>query len=473
PATAAAGLPGGLEALDPADIRVDPDRFQFKPGSDAEGATDRLQGVGQWDQRLAGTALVWRDEDGQNWIADGHQRLALANRLAAEGQPDIRLNAFVLKAADGVTDADARAIAAAKNIAEGTGTPIDAAKIMRQAEAQGVTLPPLPPRSVLVRDGQALARLGPDAFQMAINGVVPTNQAAIIGRIVSDPMQQTEAMRVLARARPDNVRQAEMIVREMLATGTERRTQDSLFGPEAFASSVVLERAKIADEAVRQLGRDRATFSTLVAEASRIEAHGGNTLDRAANLERLTHDEQVAQLIGQLATRSGPVSAALSDLARRVKSGDVTIAAAAREFLGAVRGAIAGGLDEGADLGGPLFSDAGRAAGDVTPRTAETQAAERLGQRVAQQITADPEPEHAAIARQADEAARAAPLTPASAPVQQLAELEDFMQRARAAGGLDGAAEAELRAADDAQARSQSFGQALQQAAACLLRGIT
>jgi hypothetical protein len=343
---------GGIYSLDPKDIGVDAARFQFKAGGDQAGVTDRLQGVEKWDPMLAGTGLVWRDEQGKMWIADGHQRLGLAKRLTEEGQEGIRLNAFVLDSAAGVTDAEARAIAATKNIAEGTGTAIDTAKVMREAEAQGVDLPPLPPRSVLVRDGQALAKLSPEAFGMAVNEVVPVSHAAMVGRLLTDAQQQVEAMRVLARAKPDNARQAELIVREIQSTGTETMTtQGGLFGPDEFAQSVVLERAKIADEALKQVKRDKAVFGALVKETERIQSHGENVLDVGANQQRLKADEQVSELLARLATRKGPVSDALTSIARRFKSGDITAADASREFLGVVRAAVEGGLDEGPVVG--------------------------------------------------------------------------------------------------------------------------
>lgn len=338
---------GGVEAIDPASIQVDASRFQFKAGADEAGVSERLQGVTKWDPRLAGMSLVWRDEQGTNWIADGHQRLGLAKRLTEEGQQGITLNAFVLDAKEGITDADARIIAAAKNIAEGTGTAIDAAKIIRDAEAKGIEVPALPPRSVLVKDGQALARLSPDAFGMAVNEVVPVNQAAIVGRLVTDPGQQLEAIRLLAKAAPENARQAELIVRDMLASGTETMTvQGGLFGPEIFASSVVLERAKIADEALKQIKRDKATFASLVGEAERIEDVGANILDIESNRLRLSGDEQASQFLTTLASRKGPVSDALTDIARRLKSGELTVADAGREFVQVVRGAIEEGLGE-------------------------------------------------------------------------------------------------------------------------------
>lgn len=358
---------GGIEALDPTTIDVDAERFQFKAGGDTAGVTERLQGIEKWDPRLAGTALVWRDASGKNWIADGHQRLGLAKRLS-ETQPGIKLNAFVLDAKEGVTDSDARVIAAVKNIAEGSGTSIDAAKIMKEAEGKDIDLPPLPPRSTLVREGQALARLSPEAFGMVVNDVVPTGQAALVGKLVADPLQQVEALRVLAKAQPDNLRQAEMIVREILATGTEEKmTQGGLFGEEAFAESVVFERARIADEALKMLKRDKSTFRTLVNEAEGIQTYGRNVLDVAANVERLTADEQASQFLSQLATRKGPVSDELTAIARRLKSEEISRAEAGREFVKIVRREIEGGLVEGADARG---ADAG-AAGERAPVEAE------------------------------------------------------------------------------------------------------
>lgn len=360
PAAAAEGNKSSIESLDPSQINVDANRFQFKAGGNEKGVSERLQGITQWDSRLAGTALVFRDAEGKNWIADGHQRLGLAQRLA-ENDPNIRLNAFVLDAKDGITDADARTIAAAKNIAEGTGTPIDAAKIIRDAKDKGTSLPPMPPRSTLVRDGQSLARLSPDAFGMAVNDVVPINYAAIVGRLVDDPEIQSEAMRVLAKGKPDNAQQAELMVRDILATGTEARTvQGGLFGDEHFAASAVLERAKIADEALKQLKKDKSVFSTLVSEAERIQGAGTNSLDIATNQNRLSTDEQASQLFSQLATRKGAVSDVLTDIARKLQRGEISKAAGAREFLDTVRGAIEGGLDEGADVGGAEPGAAGQ-----------------------------------------------------------------------------------------------------------------
>jgi len=367
PAQPSAVSEGGIEALDPATIGVDAKRFQFKSGGNEHGVTERLQGVEKWDPRLAGTALVFRDVNGKDWIADGHQRLALAKRLSAN-QPGIKLNAFVLDAKQGMTEAAARAIAGVKNIAEGTGTSIDAAKVLRAAAESGIELPPLPPRSTLVREGKALARLSPEAFGAAVNGVIPASHAAIIGRLVADPAQQMEAVRVLNATKPENVTQAEMIVKDMLASGTTPETrQGGLFGEESFANSIVLERAKIADEALKQLRKDKNAFRTLVDEAERIHGVGENVLDQQANVGRLTADEKATESLTSLAFHAGPVSDALSAVARRLKAGELKPGEAAREFIGAVRSAIEGRLDARPNAGSVEPGAAGEREGQPAP----------------------------------------------------------------------------------------------------------
>jgi hypothetical protein len=398
PASPAPRQPGAIESLDPNQIGVDAQRFQFKSGGDERGVTERLQGVTEWNPLLAGAAIVWRDAEGRDWVADGHQRVGLAQRLAGEGQEGIRINAHVLRAEDGISDVSARFIAAAKNVAEGTGSAIDAAKMFRDAEATGLTLPEMPPKSALVRDGRAMANLAPEAWGMVVNEIVPTNQAAAVGRLVSDPLQQVEAMRLLATAKPDNARQAEMMVRDMLATGTERQTQDSLFGAEAFASSVVLERAKIVDDTMKLIQRDRAVFRLLVRDAEKIESTGKNALDAEANSNRLSTDEQVANTLAGLATRHGPVSDALSAIARQLKGGEISRVDAGRQFLDVVRrGAegrdtegnqprAAGRGDEGAGQEGPVEGQGGffsrREKDERFPLLSDKAGLERVGQTV-------------------------------------------------------------------------------------------
>ncbi|MGE0190309.1 MAG: hypothetical protein AB7Q04_13615 [Steroidobacteraceae bacterium] len=321
----------GLERVDPATVEVDAKTFQFKQGGDELGVTDRLKGVDQWQQDFSGIALVYERADGKRFIADGHQRLALAKRF-----PDAYLNARVLREADGWTPEMVRRHAALKNIAEGTGTPIDAAKILRSA--RDANLPPLPPTSALVRQGRALAELADEPFSMVVNGLVPENYGAIVGRIVSDPKFQEAAIRVLNKVKPDNAVQAETIVRQVADTEVTSTKQSTLFGDEVISESLFAERAKVMDASLKALKKDKQVFSTLVNQADRIEG-AGNVLSRESNLERMTEDAKVANLVQKLASRKGPISDALTDAARKLKDG-ARPGDATREFLRAVRESI-------------------------------------------------------------------------------------------------------------------------------------
>lgn len=72
------------ELVDPNTLNIDAKRFQFKSLTEEVGVTPRLKDVGEWDQTKAGLTLIWEDESGARFIADGHQRTALAKRLLKE-----------------------------------------------------------------------------------------------------------------------------------------------------------------------------------------------------------------------------------------------------------------------------------------------------------------------------------------------------------------------------------------------------
>lgn len=356
--------PSELIDIDPLTLKTDARTFQFKTGADTEGVTGALKDVNQFDRRLAGVTLVWERADGAQFIADGHQRLGLAKRAIAAGQDqaEVRLNGFVLRETDGITATDARRIAAVKNMAEGSGSPLDAAKILRDVGKFGETLlPPLPPRSTLVRQARGLAQLDEEAFLAVVNGVVPEHYGALVGAATADPKLQQAMIEVLRRAEPANETQARSIVEQVRTQGVETRTTEDLFGEQTFSESLYLERAQVLDEALRAAKKDQAVFGRLVAEEGRIETTGQNRLDREANMARVQESKDASTQLTTLANAKGPLSDALSDAARRVREGEQPGRAAAA-FLKAARRAIL----EGDRTGG----EAGRARpGDQAPRT--------------------------------------------------------------------------------------------------------
>ncbi len=356
--------------FDPDQLVVDAERFQFKAGGDVEGVTDALRGVEKWDPIKAGAAIVWEANDGRFFVADGHQRTGLARRLKAQGQSP-KLRADVLREADGFSAADVRAIAAAKNIAQGTGTAIDAAKVLKvRPELLDGTINP---RSGLVRNAQGLMRLGDDAFGMIVNEVVPDHYGAIVGRLVDDPAEQVAVMGVLARQSPANVTEAEALIRQAASAGFVREVQTGLFGDLASAESMLAYRAAVLSDAVSQLRRDKRIFATLTDEADAIEA-AGNRLAADRNEELARNAAEISQIVLKTAHLTGRVSDALKRAAEAVAAGGRR-SVAVRQFIGelrdigpeALRGLDAGGRQaRGAGRGVAPQSQGGRSQGAAT-----------------------------------------------------------------------------------------------------------
>jgi hypothetical protein len=361
PTPAPAPAAGAVSSYSPGDLLVDADRFQFKAGADEQGVTDRLSGVEAWDPVKAGLALVWEDKDGKRWIVDGHQRLALAKRIEeADPAQQPRLNAITVREADGVSDTIARVQAASKNIAEGTGSAVDAAKVLRDAPALAKELPP---RSELVRQARGLASLSDESFRAVINDVVPPQYGAIVGRLApTDEKLQGALIDLLAKTGPANATQAEAIVRQGIAAGTNQAVQKTLFGDEDVVTSLYLDRARVLDASLKQLKRDKTIFSTLVKESDIVQSVG-NRLEASANAQRLAIDQQAAQILQVLANRAGPVSDALGAAARKAAAGDRRGATA--DFVAAIRR----GIEDGSILRGADGLDRGRldVAGEDAP----------------------------------------------------------------------------------------------------------
>jgi hypothetical protein len=346
-------LDGVLFKFDPRDIQVDAKTFQFKAGGDEFGVGERLQGA-VWDDSKSGRISVYEYADGSRFIIDGHQRLGLAKRsLSQNPNQKIILYGDLIKEVDGVNVDQARVRAAMKNIAEGSGTAIDAAKVLRVEPSR---LSELPPKSDLVRQAQDMMDMPEAAFMAIINRVIPENYGAIVGRVLKDmPELQEAAIAILAKAGPANVFQAEAIVRQVRSAGGEEIKQIDLFGETAFVESFYNERSKVLDETYKQLRKDKAAFENLTRNADRLEAEG-NQLAREANEKRATTDAQTISLLQAVANRKGALSDALTNAAKSARSTG-NYAAASREFLTDVRRAIeSGDFDRvsNGDVGRPL-----------------------------------------------------------------------------------------------------------------------
>lgn len=305
PLVTAAGRELPVASFAPGEIDVDAPLMQFKAGGDAQGVTERLRGVETWDPISAGMVTVWESADGRRLIADGHQRLSLARRIqAADPAQDIQLNAFVLREADGFMAADARVLTALKNIREGSGSATDAAKVFREAGLDEDLLRTLPPRSALIRDGKALARLSDEAFGAVINEVISENHAAAIGHLAPDPASHMALVDLLTQIDPPNRMQAEAVVRQALDAGFVRETQEELFGSRDVATALFAQKARALDRTMAELRKMKSAFGVAARNAEALDA-AGNRIDVGASTAAGDANARALALIDALALRKG------------------------------------------------------------------------------------------------------------------------------------------------------------------------
>jgi predicted ABC-type ATPase len=339
--------PEDFEVFRPNDLIVDAKQFQFKEGGDKFGVSDRLKGVKTWEAEKSGSLIVYERLDGSKIVVDGHQRLGLAKRILSQNDgQDPKLIGFVLKESDGITPEEAMIRAAMKNIAEGTGSPIDAAKVLRLDSSRAANLPQA---SNLIRTAQALSNLSDEAFGIVNNGIVPGRFAAIVGRLVQDKSKHAAILKLLNETDPSNVTEAESIVRQAMNVEFTTATNVDLFGEQNITESLFKERATILDKALKTLRADKNTFNNLVRNQSRIEQEG-NQLATNINKQRAINDATALQIIQNLANKKGGISDALSEAAKKFKE-EGSPASATQDFVDVIRREIQRGNISGDSLG--------------------------------------------------------------------------------------------------------------------------
>lgn len=344
----------GTHMFDPTKIEADPKRFQFREGGDEFGVTGVLASVTQWRRERANQIIVWRDKSGKDFVVDGHQRLGLAKKLLAEGrETDIQIPGVLLREEDGIDAEKAMEIASLKNIAEGTASPIDAAKVIRAAGPEA--LQDLPISRDAVRSAVDLSKLSLDAWRMVVNDVVPAMYAKYVGRYIdtNDTDRQTAAMNALAKANVANQDEAAILVRrvaEAELAKAEAGAQGSMFEDLDTPDSTVMEEVRIVSRAVQIVGRDKNLFSRVMRNAERLE-QAGTEIDRVAAQNVISAADQLKTEIEKLAFRSGAVRDVLTRIARELHDGSIKLGQAAEDFVDQIRAGEEGTGDAGAQDG--------------------------------------------------------------------------------------------------------------------------
>lgn len=334
-------LAGTIAEVDPQTITADPARFQFKQNTDRSGVTNEARIDGPWNPNRGGILLVWRDPaDGRDYVVNGHHRLEAAKRLGAD---KVAVRYIAARDAN-----EALIEGALTNIAEGRGTPVDVAKVVRQAQlrpedlaAEGVN-----PRTALARDGLALATLADGIFHKVAVGEIPTPQAAAIGAANLTPEGQAAVLELWQaqekKGRTLTPGQVAELARDA-ATSAEVATdgvQGDIFG-NVQTQNTAVEKAVLRDWLKKELAKDRKLFG-FVTKGTRAAdlAKGGNVIDTATSKAIADEAKQAEAVFGQLAHAAGPVASAINAAAVELASGKKPDAVRTT-LLAAVKAALA------------------------------------------------------------------------------------------------------------------------------------
>lgn len=331
------GRPISQGTFDPMQVEADPATFQYKAAGD-DGLTDRLVGVTSWDRTAAGRSILYEDATGRVVVADGHQRRGLARRLIESGQDTTAtLDGFLFRQADGWEPGDVRVVAAMKNIREGSGSILDAAKVFREAPDL-INDRSLPITGDFIASARGLARLSDDAFGAVASGIIPERYGAVIGELAADaPNLHGSLVDLMRQGQPRSIDEARAFVQEARLADFVERQGDTLdmFG-DLPRESTLIARGRLRAAVLKQLKGDARLFGALVRNADTIEA-GGNALARTDNELRVARDLAASSAVDKLALRAGTIGDSFGQAAGAIARGDMTVAQAARSMVGELR----------------------------------------------------------------------------------------------------------------------------------------
>ena len=311
---------------------VDARRFQFRLISHH----GTLKEVAAWNPDLCGVLAVWRDPaDGVVYVVDGHHRHGLALRL---GVP--RLAVRFLSAPDASA---ARVIGALINIAGRNATPIDAAKLIRDAQmgpaevaAHGV---PLAGR--LMASALELAALPGELFEAAAVGDLAVDLAAAIGSCGGEPQVMRDLAKAAAAGRWSAAKTREAAEVARFATVKAVDGGGLLPGLMEQLSSDLAPLLEIR-AAVRARLRSEIVALSFAArpKAAAHLTRAGNRIDREGSQAARARAKTGLELFGLLINQAGPLCDACNLLASEIEPGRPA-AAIVEENLDLLRDAVA------------------------------------------------------------------------------------------------------------------------------------
>lgn len=365
--TPAAPKPGTIAQIPTADIHVDPVRFQFKQNVGQKGVGEELKSVETFDPELAGIVSVWHDPaDGKTYVVNGHHRVELAQRT---GYPQMTVRYL-----DAENAAQARAKGAFINIAEGRGTPLDAAKIFRDTNAtpealqkKGISM-----KGAIARQGMGLANLDQRIFDLVAQGEIPVETAAVIGEMLPErDADQRAVVDMIDKAAARGKKMSPGEIREAIRVGMRpdqqlTETQETLFGDITQRRGLFAETGEISEYIRKKLNQEKRLFGSVGSESSAARLAGAGNVIKAEENQRIA--DAAAQAIAvydKLSAMSGPVSDAIAAGARDLAGGGNAHEIKERTYE-AVRGAISQTLAGANGPVSPGLPGRGEGGGDQT-----------------------------------------------------------------------------------------------------------
>ena len=326
------------------EIEFDPKTFQYKSGGDEFGLTGKLKQVELWDQPSSGAVLVYEFKDGRKAIIDGHQRLGLAKKLKNQ-KP--RLYGYLYREVDGMTPEYAMVMGMGANLRAGTGTAIDAAKVLRSKYGADVwqnISKSIPPQTKLVKEAAGLALLSDDAFGMVVNGKVNQTLASRIGQLIDDKSLHANILANVKGRTFSSIAEMDTFLRSVNQLPKTVSKQTTLFGEEFFASTLLVERSKILNIVAKNIKQDSAAFKSIIRNEEVLQ-DAGNVIATDKNVSKDLLNEKILDRLEQVAIRQGELSDDLTKAAQLYRDGDK--AAAIKNFREAIDTAVTRGDFDG------------------------------------------------------------------------------------------------------------------------------
>ncbi|MDD4392263.1 MAG: JAB domain-containing protein [Desulfobacterales bacterium] len=334
--------PGKITTLPTESLSVDPERFQYKRYMGQGGAGSKLREVKKYNPELGGIISVWKDPaDGKTYVVNGHHRYELASRA---GYPEL-----VVRYLDAKTAEQAKLKGALINIAEGQGSPEDAAVVFRKSDMTPEKLQQKYGVSVkgeIAKQGMGLSQLDESIFKKVEVGDLPRAWGVIIGEKLPDHEAQKALVQLLEKEskRRKNISTSliEQLINDVAGVETKAEVQASLFGDVIKTRPLLMERAELRDYAIKTLSADKRLFGVAgdSSKGKRLQ-QAGNRLNLKKNKQISENAGKTADIINRLSGHKGPVSDALNQHAKELsdaKSISEKNAVKSR-FLEAVRGA--------------------------------------------------------------------------------------------------------------------------------------